>query len=55
MSYVSQLPDLQRLAVKDHGIDRKLVEAVFEENKKFFALSLAEKTKIAAGNVKQYR
>ena len=42
-------------AVKNHGIDKKLVEAVFEENKKFFALPKEEKMKIAAGNVKQYR
>ena len=43
------------LAVKNHGIEKKLVDAVFEENKKFFALPLAKKMEIAAGNVKQYR
>ena len=52
---VTQLPDICCLAVKNHGIDKKLIVATFEENKKFFALPLAEKTKIAAGNVKQYR
>ena len=46
---------LSASAVANHGIEESLVEAIFEQNKKFFALPFEEKMKIAAKNVSHYR
>ena len=40
--------DLWSLAVINHGVDEALVAAVFEENRKFFALPTAQKELIIA-------
>ena len=40
--------DLWALAVINHGVDEALVAAVFEENRKFFALPTAQKELIIA-------
>ena len=42
-------------AVANHGVEESLVEAIFEQNKQFFALPLEDKMIIAAKNVSHYR